>query len=101
MKGIKNLYTILTNCETKLPDESVDIILLFYILHDFKDPNPIIMELDRTLKPSSILTVIDHKFDKDRVVSVISHAASLLKLRDTRIKNGNRVLLIFSKQESP
>jgi ubiquinone/menaquinone biosynthesis C-methylase UbiE len=100
VKGIKNLYTILTNCETKLPDESVHIVLLFYILHDFKDPDPIIRELDRTLRPSGILAVIDHKFDKDKVVFAISHAASLLKLRDTGIKNGNRILLIFSKQES-
>ncbi|HET6588549.1 MAG TPA: methyltransferase domain-containing protein [Candidatus Nitrosocosmicus sp.] len=29
IKGIKNLYTIFTDCETKLPDSSIDIVLLF------------------------------------------------------------------------
>ena len=42
MKGIKNLRTILTACETKLPDSSIDVVLLFYVLHDFKNPDSII-----------------------------------------------------------
>jgi ubiquinone/menaquinone biosynthesis C-methylase UbiE len=102
MKEIKNLHTILTACETKLPDASIHVVLLFYVLHDFKNPNSIIRELDRTLKTKGILAVIDHKFDKAKVVSTISHAASALKLRYTEERNGKSkdILLIFSKQES-
>lgn len=36
IKGLRNVQTILTDCNTKLPDSSVDIVLLFYVLHDFK-----------------------------------------------------------------
>jgi ubiquinone/menaquinone biosynthesis C-methylase UbiE len=99
-KGIKNLYTIHTNCETKLPDESIDVVLLFYVLHDFKKPDLIIKEIGRILKPGGFLAVIDHKFDKDKVVSTISHATGILKVRDTVIRYGKRngVVLIFSKQ---
>jgi ubiquinone/menaquinone biosynthesis C-methylase UbiE len=82
-KGLKNIQTILTGCDTKLPDSSVDVILLFYVLHDFEDPDAIIKELSRVLKPMGILSVIDHKFDNDKVVSIIGHASRNLKLRRT------------------
>jgi ubiquinone/menaquinone biosynthesis C-methylase UbiE len=101
MKGIKNIHTIQTDCETKLPDASIDVVLLFYVLHDFKNPDSIIIELVRILKPKGILAVIDHKFDRDKAVSTISHATSILKFRDTELRNGKskETLLIFSRQE--
>jgi ubiquinone/menaquinone biosynthesis C-methylase UbiE len=72
--------------------------LLFYALHDFKNPEPILEELNRVLKPEGLLAVID-KFDNDKVVSVIGNAKVNLKLKDTGIKNGKRKgkMLIFSK----
>ena len=101
-RGIRNLHTILTNCETRLPNASIDIILLFYVLHDFKNPYSIIVELDRVLKPKGILAIIDHKYDKAKVVSTISHATNALKLKDLLERNGKskEALVIFSKQES-
>jgi ubiquinone/menaquinone biosynthesis C-methylase UbiE len=102
IKGIKNLHTILTNCETRLPNAFIDVVLLFYVLHDFKDPGSIIRELDRILRPNGILSVIDHKFDKDKVVSTVTHATNALILRDTKATNdrSKETLLIFSKQVS-
>jgi hypothetical protein len=45
------------------------------------------------------LAVIDHKFDKDKVVSVIGKVTENLKLKDIGIVNGKRKgkMLIFSK----
>lgn len=99
MKGIKNLHTLLTDCKTGLPDASIDVVLLFYVLHDFKDPDLIIQELDRILKLQGILTVIDHKYDRDKVVSTISRATNNLELRDTEKRNGKNkeIILIFSR----
>jgi ubiquinone/menaquinone biosynthesis C-methylase UbiE len=98
-KGLKNIHPILTDCNTQLPDASIDVVLLFYALHDFKNPEPILKELNRVLKPEGLLAVIDHKFDKDKVVSVIGNAKVNLKLKDTGIRNGKRKgkMLIFSK----
>ena len=95
------MYTIFTDCETKLPGYSIDIVLLFYILHDFKDPDSIIREARRILKSNGILVIMDHKFDKSKVVSTISHATSALKLRDAGERNvkSKEKLLIFSKRE--
>jgi ubiquinone/menaquinone biosynthesis C-methylase UbiE len=98
IKGIKNLHTILTNCETRLPNASIDVVLLFYVLHDFKDPGSIIRELDRILRPNGILSVIDHKFDKDKVVSTITHTTNALILRDTETTNDrNKETINFFK----
>ena len=100
-KGLGNVKTILTNCNTKLPDSSVDVVLLFYVLHDFKDPDAIIKELNRMLKPMGVLSVIDHKFDNYKVVSIIGHASRNLKLRRTGEKEDGKKkekMLIFSKE---
>jgi ubiquinone/menaquinone biosynthesis C-methylase UbiE len=69
--------------------------------NDFKNPDSILRELVRILKPKGILAIIDHKFDKDKVVPTISHATGILKLRNTELGNGKskETLLIFSKQE--
>ncbi len=47
MKRIKNIHTIRTYCDTKLPDASIGVVLLFYVLHDFNNPDLIIRELIR------------------------------------------------------
>ena len=99
IKGCANVHAILTDCKTELPDASIDVVLLFYVLHDFKNPDLIITELDRVLKPMGLLSVIDHKFDVDKVVSTIGHSTQDLKLRETGIRNkGKGKMLIFSKE---
>ena len=101
MKRLKNIYTILTDCNTELPDASMDVVLLFYVLHDFKNPDLIIKELDRVLKPRGLLSVLDHKFDKEKVISTINHATQHFKLREAKISSdkGKKEMLIFSKEE--
>lgn len=99
MMELRNVDTILTDQDTKLPNASIDIIFLFRVLHDFKNPSIIIKELDRVLKPTGILSVIDHKFDNGKVVSMITSATQTLKLRDTMAGNSKEknTMLIFSK----
>jgi ubiquinone/menaquinone biosynthesis C-methylase UbiE len=64
-RGISNMTTILSDCETGLPDKSVDVILLFDIFHMFSDPNRNLAELARILKDDGILSFSDvHMHDK-------------------------------------
>ena len=81
----------------------MDVVLLFYVLHDFKNPDSIIRELARVIKPDGVLAVIDHKFDISKVLSTINHATSILSLNNTGIRDGNsnskNIVLLFSKQE--
>nr|MDO8117398.1 class I SAM-dependent methyltransferase [Candidatus Sigynarchaeota archaeon] len=73
-EGLTNLSTINTDCNTHLPDGSVDVVLLFDCFHNFKDPRPILSEMHRVLKPAGILAVqIDH-FDPARSTLLIEQS---------------------------
>jgi ubiquinone/menaquinone biosynthesis C-methylase UbiE len=66
---IKNVITILSNCKTGLPDESLDVVLLYDVFHIFKNPNRILRELNRVLKSNGILSFSDHHMKENEIVS--------------------------------
>ena len=70
-KGLTNVETILSNCETGLPDNSVDIILLYDIFHGLSEPQAILKELHRILKPEGTLSLNDPHIGEDVIVSGI------------------------------
>lgn len=55
-KQLANVETICSDCRTGLPDNSVDVVLLYDILHTLSDPNGVLEELHRVLKPNGILS---------------------------------------------
>lgn len=63
-KRLTNLETILSDCETKLPSNSVDIILLYYIFNDLKNPDKVLRELHRVIKPQGILSFSEFRVEK-------------------------------------
>jgi ubiquinone/menaquinone biosynthesis C-methylase UbiE len=75
-KGFYNIKTIYTSCDTGLKDSSIDVILLYYVLHDFHNPYEIIRELHRVLKSDGILTIIDHKLSDDEVIALVTNSSS-------------------------
>ncbi len=72
-RGLLNIETILTDCDTQLTDGSVDSILLFDILHDLSDPDKILKELHRILKKEGWLTVDDHHLKDNEIIGEITH----------------------------
>jgi len=56
-RGLKNVKTILSGLNTGLPNESVDIVLLYNVFPMVKNRPALIMELYRVLKPGGILSV--------------------------------------------
>ena len=56
-KGLKNVKTILSGLDTGLPDESVDVVLLYNVLPMVKNRPALIKELYRVLKPGGVLSV--------------------------------------------
>jgi len=63
-KKLTNLETILSDCETKLPSNSVDIILLYHVFHDLKNPDKVLHELHRVIKPQGILSFSEFRVEK-------------------------------------
>jgi ubiquinone/menaquinone biosynthesis C-methylase UbiE len=68
-KGLNNIETIITDCNTGLTDNSIDKIMLFDILHDLENPEAHLKEFYRVLKSNSLLSVDDHHLTEDQIVS--------------------------------
>jgi ubiquinone/menaquinone biosynthesis C-methylase UbiE len=92
-RGLKNIKIILTGGNTGLPDSSIDIILLYYVLHDFHNPHEIIRELYRVLKSDGILTVIDHKLRDEEINALLTKSFSAFEFRNKI----NGKILVFVK----
>ncbi len=71
-KGIRNIETICSDCATGLEDGNIDVVLLYDTFHDLMDPDVVLKELHRILKPNSILSFSDHHMKKGEIVSEIT-----------------------------
>ncbi len=71
-KELKNIETILTDCDTKLEGNSIDVVLLLDIYHDLSDPESILKELHRILKSNGWLSVDDHHFKDEEIIEKIT-----------------------------
>ena len=78
-KQLANVETILSDRKTGLPDESIDVVLLYDVFHDLKDPDGVLEELHRVLKPDDILSLSDHHMKEDEIISNLT-SRSLFKL---------------------
>jgi ubiquinone/menaquinone biosynthesis C-methylase UbiE len=70
-KGLKNIETILSDCATGLPDESVDVALLYDTFHELGDQEEVLKELHRVLKPGGILSISDHHMKESEITDKI------------------------------
>ncbi len=90
---LTNVETICSDCKTGLPDNTVDVALLYDILHDLGDPNGVLQELHRVLKPDGILSFTDHHLKENKIVSRLTNGG-LFRL----LKKGKRTYN-FLKEE--
>jgi len=71
-KQLANVQTIHSDCQTGLPDNSVDVVLLHDIFHLLDNPQTILAELYRVLKQNGTLSVSDHHMREDALLSGIT-----------------------------
>lgn len=89
---LTNVKTICSDCKTGLPDDSVDVVLLYDIFHMLSEPQAVLAELHRVLKPNGKLSVNDHHMEEKNVLSGITNG-QLFRLS----RKGERTYS-FSKQ---
>ena len=94
-KQLTNVETICSDCETGLPDNSVDVVLLYDTFHDLGDPNGVLEELHRVLKPNGILSFSDHHMKEYEIVSKVTDKG-LFKL----LRKGKRTYSFLKKVTS-
>ena len=67
-KQLSNYETILSDCATGLDDESVDMVLLYDVFHIFNEPETILRELHRVMKPDARLSFSDHHMVEEDIL---------------------------------
>ena len=79
-KKISNIETIQSDCQTGLPEKSIDVVLLYDILHELSEPDKIFKELHRILKADGILSCSDHHLGESEIESKLTNTG-LFKLK--------------------
>jgi len=80
-RQLVNVETIYSNCETGLPDSSVDVALLHDIFHMLSDPQAILAELHRVLKRNGVLSLSDPHMGHDEIISGVTNGQLFRLLR--------------------
>ena len=70
---LKNIETISSDCKTNLPESNMDVVLLYDVFHHLSDPDKVLREIYRVLKPSGFLSFNDHHMDEDEIFSKITN----------------------------
>ena len=70
-KGLTNIETILSECETGLEEESMDVVLLYDVFHELSEPHMVLKELNRVLKSGGVLSFSDHHLDEEEIISKV------------------------------
>jgi ubiquinone/menaquinone biosynthesis C-methylase UbiE len=71
-ESLSNIETITSARETGLPDQSIDIVLLFDVLHIVKDKNGILREISRVIKPSGLLIIEGDHLKEEELKLILS-----------------------------
>jgi ubiquinone/menaquinone biosynthesis C-methylase UbiE len=69
---LKNIETIQSDYKTGLPDNSIDVVLLYDVFHGLSDRNGVLEELHRVLKPTGILSLSDHHLKENEIISKVT-----------------------------
>ena len=78
-KGLANVETTLSDCRTGLPDDWLDVVLLYDVYHNLGDPEAVLSELHRVLKTDGMLSFNDHHLKHEDVMAGIG-AGTLFRL---------------------
>jgi ubiquinone/menaquinone biosynthesis C-methylase UbiE len=71
-KGLKNIEVISSDCVTGLPDASIDVVLLFDVLHELEDKSSVLTEIFRVMKPGGILSLSDHHLKESEILTRVT-----------------------------
>jgi ubiquinone/menaquinone biosynthesis C-methylase UbiE len=71
-RGFSNIETIQSDCITRLPGDTVDVVLFYYILHWLTDPDCVLGEFHRVLKPGGTLSFRDPYMKEEEVLAAVT-----------------------------
>lgn len=71
-KSLRNIHPIHGSYPEDLPDESMDVVLLYDVLHDLPETDSILRAIHRILKPNGMLSASDHHLGEAPLLSIIT-----------------------------
>jgi ubiquinone/menaquinone biosynthesis C-methylase UbiE len=73
-KCLTDVETIHSDCNTGLPDQSMDVVLLYDTFHDLEGGEIVLRELHRILKSNGILSFSDHHLKEQDILEKVLSA---------------------------
>lgn len=89
---LTNVAAIRSDCETRLPDGSIDAALFYDTFHMLGDADKVLRELHRVLKRDGILSFSDHHLNETQIVSNVTSAGLF-----TLLKKGKRTYTFLKR----
>lgn len=87
-RGLANVETIQSNCRTGLPNESLDMVLLYDVFHMLDKPRAVLAELYRVLKAKGTISFSDHHMKHEDIVAGMTDGGLFVLVdRDERTYN--------------
>ena len=80
-KNLSNIQTVLSGCSIGLPDNGIDLAVIFDVYHELDNGSDVLLEIHRVLKPDGILYFSDHHMKEHRIVSELT-AQGLFTLKE-------------------
>jgi len=77
-QGLRNIHPIHGTSAEVIPDESVNFVLLYDVLHDLPDTDSVLREIHRVLTPDGILSASDHHLQAAGLQRVITETGLFL-----------------------
>jgi ubiquinone/menaquinone biosynthesis C-methylase UbiE len=68
-RGLANVETINSDCRTGLPNECLDVVLLYDVFHMLDKPRAVLAELYRVLKTKGTVSFNDHHMRHEDIVT--------------------------------
>jgi len=73
-KQLANVEIILSDCQTGLLNNTLDAVLLYAAFHHLSDPDVVLKELHRVLKPNGILSFSDRHMKEKEIVAAVTNS---------------------------
>ena len=93
-QGHKNIQTVLESSLKDVDEASMDMVLLYDVLHCLPYPRWTLMNMNRLLKPDGVLSVSDHHMKEEKLLSIVTGCDF------TRLPGNSRWTWQFQKSEA-
>ena len=68
-----NIQTILSHCQTTIPDNSLDLVIIFDVFHELDNQYEVLNEIHRVLKLDAVMCFSDHHMKEERILSKLNN----------------------------